>query len=50
VQGKGNFDVFDELFADDFVDHTPPPKMTPGKPGAGAFTGRFGRSSPSSTL
>jgi hypothetical protein len=34
VQGKGNFDVFDELFADDFVDHTPPPKMTPGKPGA----------------
>ena len=25
VQGGGNFDVFDELFADDFVDHTPQP-------------------------
>jgi hypothetical protein len=23
VQGKGNFDVFEELFADDFFDHTP---------------------------
>jgi steroid delta-isomerase-like uncharacterized protein len=23
VQGRGNFDVFDELFAADFVDHTP---------------------------
>ncbi len=22
VQGRGNFDVFEELFADDFVDHT----------------------------
>jgi len=22
VQGKGNFDVFEELFSDDFVDHT----------------------------
>jgi predicted ester cyclase len=34
VQGKGNFDVFEELFADDFVDHTPQPNMTPDKPGA----------------
>ena len=34
VQGKGNFDVFEELFADDFVDHTPQPHMTPDKPGA----------------
>jgi steroid delta-isomerase-like uncharacterized protein len=25
VQGKGNFEVFDELFAEDFVDHTPQP-------------------------
>ena len=25
VQGKGNFDVFEELFADDFVDHAPQP-------------------------
>jgi hypothetical protein len=22
VQSRGNFDVFEELFADDFVDHT----------------------------
>jgi steroid delta-isomerase-like uncharacterized protein len=25
VQGRGNFDVFEELFADDFLDHTPQP-------------------------
>ena len=25
VQGKGRFDVFEELFADDFVDHTTQP-------------------------
>ena len=25
VQNRGNFDVFEELFADDFVDHTPQP-------------------------
>jgi hypothetical protein len=23
VQGQGDFALFDELFADDFVDHTP---------------------------
>ena len=23
VQGRGNFEVFEQLFADDFVDHTP---------------------------
>jgi steroid delta-isomerase-like uncharacterized protein len=33
VQDKGKFDVFEELFADDFVDHTPQPAMTPDKPG-----------------
>ena len=33
VQGKGNSEVFEELFADDFVDHTPQPAMTPGKAG-----------------
>jgi steroid delta-isomerase-like uncharacterized protein len=33
VQGGGNFDVFDELFADDFVDHTPQPNMIPNKEG-----------------
>ena len=39
VQGKGNFDVFEELFADDFVDHTPQPNMTPDKSGArGLYT------------
>ena len=33
VQGKGRFDVFEELFADDFVDHTPQPGTTPDKAG-----------------
>lgn len=34
VQGRGNFDVFEELFSDDFVDHTPQPGRTPDKDGA----------------
>ena len=25
VQGKGNYEIFEELFAQDFVDHTPQP-------------------------
>ena len=29
VQGKGNWGLFEELFADDFVDHTPQPGTTP---------------------
>jgi predicted ester cyclase len=33
VQGKGNWEVFDELFADTFVDHTPQPGVTPDKAG-----------------
>ena len=33
VQGKGNFDVFEELFADNFIDHTPQPGTTPDKAG-----------------
>jgi len=33
VQGKGNFDVFEELFADDFVDHTTQPGTSPDKAG-----------------
>ena len=33
VQSRGDFDVFEELFSDDFVDHTPQPNMTPDKPG-----------------
>jgi predicted ester cyclase len=33
VQGHGNFEVFEKLFADDFVDHTPQPDTTPDKDG-----------------
>jgi steroid delta-isomerase-like uncharacterized protein len=33
VQSKGNLDVFEEVFADDFVDHTPQPNMIPDKAG-----------------
>src|SRR6266852_3757487 len=33
VQGRGNFDVFEELFADDFIDHTPQPNTTPNNAG-----------------
>ena len=30
---KGNLDVIDELIADDYVDHDPPPEMPPTKEG-----------------
>jgi steroid delta-isomerase-like uncharacterized protein len=33
VQGGGNFELFEELFAEDFVDHTPQPNTTPDKDG-----------------
>ncbi len=33
VQGKGDWRLFDELFADDFVDHTTQPGTTPDKAG-----------------
>jgi steroid delta-isomerase-like uncharacterized protein len=33
VQGKGDFDLFEELFADDFVDHTPQEGVTADKAG-----------------
>ena len=33
VQGNGDFVLFEELFADDFVDHTPQPGTTPDKAG-----------------
>ena len=33
VQGRGNWDLFQELFADDCVDHTPQPGTTPNKDG-----------------
>jgi predicted ester cyclase len=34
VQSRGNVDVFEELFAVDFVDHTPQPNCTPDRDGA----------------
>nr|WSY53864.1 ester cyclase [Streptomyces sp. NBC_00886] len=34
VQGGGDFELFDELFDDDFLDHTPQPGRTPDKAGA----------------
>src|SRR5215211_2586568 len=34
VQGGGNFAAFEELFADDFLDHTLQPGRTPDKDGA----------------
>ena len=34
VQGKGDFGVFEELFATDFVDHTPQPGRTADRDGA----------------
>ena len=34
VQSKGNFELFEELFSDDFLDHTPQPGRTPDKAGA----------------
>ncbi|MFE3906377.1 ester cyclase [Streptomyces sp. NPDC059153] len=34
VQGGGDFALFDELFADDFLDHTPQPGRTADKAGA----------------
>jgi predicted ester cyclase len=33
VLGKGNFRLFDELFANDFHDHTPPVGVSPNKDG-----------------
>jgi steroid delta-isomerase-like uncharacterized protein len=34
VQGGGNWQLFDELCADTFLDHTPQPNCTPDKAGA----------------
>jgi predicted ester cyclase len=33
VQSTGDFELFEELFDDDFVDHTPQPGITPNKDG-----------------
>jgi steroid delta-isomerase-like uncharacterized protein len=37
VQGGGNFELFEELFADDFIDHTPQPNMAADKAGVRAL-------------
>ncbi|KFY49049.1 hypothetical protein V495_00789 [Pseudogymnoascus sp. VKM F-4514 (FW-929)] len=33
IQSKGNFTIFDDLWSDDFIDHTPQPGTTPDKAG-----------------
>jgi steroid delta-isomerase-like uncharacterized protein len=37
VQGEGNWALYEELFADDFVNHTPQPGEIPGKDGVRAL-------------
>ena len=49
VQGGGNFAVFEQLFADDFLDHTPQPGGTPDKDGARQLYKTFAPHSPTST-
>jgi len=46
VQSGGDFDVFEELFSDDFVDHTPQPNMTPDKPGVRKLYGYMRKAFP----
>jgi steroid delta-isomerase-like uncharacterized protein len=41
VQGQGDFALFDELFAEDFVDHTPQPGTTPDKAGVRVLYSRL---------
>ena len=41
VQGQGDFALFDELFADDFVDHTPQPGTAPNKAGVRVLYNRL---------
>ena len=41
VQGQGNFALFDELFGEDFVDHTPQPGTTPDKAGVRVLYNRL---------
>ena len=38
VQGGGNFEVFEELFADDFLDHTPQPDVRRTRLARASFT------------
>lgn len=46
VQGGGNFELFEELFADDFVDHTTQPGTTPDKAGVRKLYTTSGRRFP----
>ena len=46
VQGQGDFALFDELFADDFVDHTPQPGTTPDKAGVRVLYNRLRQAFP----
>jgi steroid delta-isomerase-like uncharacterized protein len=41
VQGQGDFALFDELFDDDFVDHTPQPGAAADKAGVRILYGRL---------
>jgi hypothetical protein len=38
VQGQADFAMFDEWFADDFVDHTPSPALRPTRPAFASST------------
>jgi hypothetical protein len=49
VQSRGNFDVFEELFAVDFVDHTPQPTVLPIETEHETYTAPFVLHSPIST-
>ncbi|MGL4961622.1 MAG: ester cyclase [Inquilinus sp.] len=46
VQGGGDFDLFEQLFADDFVDHTPQPGGRPDKAGVRELYQRLRRAFP----
>jgi steroid delta-isomerase-like uncharacterized protein len=41
VQGQGDFALFEQLFDDDFVDHTPQPGTTPDKAGVRVLYNRL---------
>jgi predicted ester cyclase len=45
-QSKGDEAVADELLADNFRNHTPPPGMSPGKQGVKAYFAAFRRAVP----
>lgn len=49
VQGGGNFELFEQLFADDFLDHTPQPGEPRTRPARATCTMRFGPRFPTST-